>query len=882
MKYIALYFFLSFTLLSAAYYPDPSIEPGKAIFKIRKEAKDQLSLTATTTGIESIDRKLEKLKVQKIKHFYTFQSTKSRMDLPDLSLIYEIDFNAQLDPQVAVNLLSRDLNIEYAEPIYIDRVFAIPNDSNYTDALYLASLQAEQAWDIHKGEDGSTPVIIAVVDTGANWKHPDLAENIWQNLGEDANGNGYTLYHNGVAWVMDPGDLNGIDDDGNGFVDDLIGWNFVVNANFDQNNDPSDPGTHGTVVSGIAAARTNNSIGVASLSWNVILMPISCAMPGQTSSIYRGYNAIIYAAENGADVINCSWGGTAFSQASQDAIDYAWGLGSIILAAAGNSNNSTPLYPAAYTNVVAVASLQNNGIKASISNFGAYVDVGAPTGSITSLTENTYTTVSNATSWASPVASALAALIKSYNPSWTREQVVNQLISTCDAIDHLNPSHVNMLGHGKLNALNALSEVNPSPQSKLKLALHKVLAPSDQNNNRAIEAGEQFSVNLTIRNYSFGVSSDNVSYTLSTSDPDITILNNSHGGAIPADGYASLEQAFLIQVGNDISSKYVSFQLFITADVPIVYGANLSFEVLINAGGIFVWEGMQNGRDMSGTYIRDTLNSMGYSTVYGNVFPASFYSFDAVFLSFGMVGSNIVRFNNHIMFYALKEYLEQGGKVYIEGCDAVGFDMAYFLPAVENGLDAHEILWPLLGIQNADDGSTRMIEHLSAHNGWHTHPLLFLSSSQTVNDWIDLFYPNQNGVISFVESSYGPVALESIGAYNQRTMVMSYALSELNDNEPPNTRYELVSKIMDFFERNPLVLPEVRELSIGYTEGNGLNLSWSYPFPVDTFHVYSDSDPLGLFSDLEIETGMTELNLSQPTEQKKFYRVKAFREFGIE
>ncbi|MDD4309790.1 MAG: S8 family serine peptidase, partial [Candidatus Cloacimonetes bacterium] len=283
-----------------------------------------------------------------------------------------------LPPQAVVNLLASDPHVQYAEVIYPDEVLAVPNDANYAVSTYFSSLQAESAWDIHKGEDGAG-VIVAVVDTGTRWNHLDLAQNIWNNLGEDANSNGYTLYYNGSAWVMDSGDINGIDDDGNGKIDDLIGWDFMLNAAGDQANNPFDQAGHGTAVSGIAAARTNNTIGASSMAWNLTLMPISCDYG--TGYIFRGYDAIIYAAENGADVINCSWGGSTFSQANQDAISYAYSLGSIIVAAAGNVSNGIPLYPAGYQNVLAVASLTNAGVKSG-SNYGAFVDVGAPTSAI--------------------------------------------------------------------------------------------------------------------------------------------------------------------------------------------------------------------------------------------------------------------------------------------------------------------------------------------------------------------------------------------------------------------------------------------------------------------------------------------------------------------
>jgi len=787
---------------------EQSFEPGKVVFKIQADHKLQLKLSSSGTGISAIDNKLQAIGGFSLQPRWQTSKNKSRTTLPDLSGIIELSFDPSIHPSAVINQLKQLPEIEYAEPIYIDTIFDAPDDPRYPSSLYFSSLQAEDAWDIHKGEDGTQPVILAVVDTGVNWKHADLVQNIWQNLAEDANSNGYTIYYNGSAWVYDAGDLNGIDDDGNGKIDDLIGWDFMLDASGAQHYDPYQSSGHGTSVSGIANARTNNTVGVASVAWNVTLMPISCSYTG-SSSIFRGYDAIIYAAENGADVINCSWGGSTFSQANQDAIDYAYALGSLIVAAAGNSNNSTPIYPAAYQNVVATAALNNDGTKSSVSSFGGFVSVGAPTQAVDTTSGSGYAQVGGPTSYASPIASSLAALIKSYNPTWTNAQVANQLVATCDNIDLLNPGKENMLGQGKLNAYRALSEIAPLPDQELKVALHQLRTPNDANSNRAIEAGETFSLNLTLRNYSYGASSANVNYILSSSDPMVSILDNSYSGSMDADSYVYLDDVFSVLVSPTATSKYVSFSLSVSADIPVVIGSTLTFQVLINAGGVFVWEGKASGRDMSGNYIRSRLIALGHQTTYGTVFPASFLTFDAVFLSFGMVGSNITRFNTNDMYVAVKEYLEGGGKLYIEGCDVVGFDLATYLPDVEGALDAHEVLWPMLGISDAEDGTSNPIDGLSGDEGWITYPMNFSASNQTVSDYIDVFEPASGAYPAWIESGYGIVGVEYTGSFGQRTFVSSYPLAELVDGVAPHTRSELVNRIITFFLDPDPQMPEI-------------------------------------------------------------------------
>ena len=818
MKRFVLYLCI-FTVVSL-WASDFNTEQATAIFKLKPQFRSSIQKTVNRTGIASIDQKLQTLQVSAIYPKFNL-SPQKRKDC-ELDLIFTVQ--SPYPPQAIVNLLSNDPFVQYAELVYPDSIFAVPNDEHYTESLYFASLEAEAAWDIHKGENGLTPVLMAIIDTGCRWFHPDLAENIWNNLGEDVNSNGYTIYYNGNNWVMDPEDLNGIDDDGNGKIDDLIGWDFMLNSTGTEANNPFENSGHGTTVSGIASARTNNTIGVSSLAWNLKLLPVSCSFPG-SSSIYKGYDGIIYAAENGADIINCSWGGTAFSMANQEAINYAYSLGSIIVASAGNNNNTIPVYPAAYQNVIAVAALQNSGVKSSVSSYGSFIDVGAPTGSIGTVTDVGYTTVSNATSYASPVASSLAGLIKSYFPEISQIDLINRIKGSCDDVDAVNLGRENLLGEGKLNARRSLQESNPLPDVEIRLGLIENRGATDANGNLAVEPGETFSVNILLRNYSEYAATGN--FTLSTTNPNVSILSGTHNQYMPADAYFALEEVFNIYVLPSAISQFVTFTLNTTADYPVVAGANLSFSILINAGGIFVWEGIAGGRDMSGTFIKNTLQDLGYNCVYGTTFPTSFYSFDAIFLSFGAVGSNIVRFDKPYMFNALYNYLISGGRVYIEGVDVVGFDFGYYLPDVQGELDANEVLWPLLGIMNAEDGQTNAIDNLSGVLYAPTAGMVFTSSTQTKVDYIDRFielYPY--ALSAFEESYYGCVAVACAGGYNQRSFIFSYALSELIDGTFPNTKVNLLECIMDFFTAEEVTLPV--ELTAFYAVyANGANIFWN-------------------------------------------------------
>ncbi|MCD4748535.1 MAG: S8 family serine peptidase, partial [Thermoanaerobaculales bacterium] len=189
----------------------------------------------------------------------------------------------------AAALFSADSEVEYSEPIPVMYLDETPDDPNFNRQRYLSQILGEAAWDVHKGEDG-IEVVVGISDTGVEWYHEDLVDNIKQNLGEDADGDGHVIELSGSDWIFDPGDENNIDDDGNGYRDDFVGWNFYNDAGRGD-NDPDDPGSHGTHVAGLAAAVTDNGLGVAAISWNVKILATSASNSSSGDTIDRGYQA---------------------------------------------------------------------------------------------------------------------------------------------------------------------------------------------------------------------------------------------------------------------------------------------------------------------------------------------------------------------------------------------------------------------------------------------------------------------------------------------------------------------------------------------------------------------------------------------------------------
>jgi subtilisin family serine protease len=339
--------------------------------------------------------------------------------------------------------------IEYIEPNFIVRTTnTLPNDPSFnqlwglnntgqTGGIADADIDAPEAWDIQTGNK----VVIGVIDTGVDYNHPDLNDNMWINPGETAG--------------------NGIDDDGNGYVDDFYGYDFI-----NEDSNPFDDNSHGTHVAGTIAAEGNNGIGVTGVNWNAQIMALKFLGSDGSGNTFDAIQAVEYAKLNGAQLTNNSWGGGGFSQALRDAIASGGEAGQLFVAAAGNSgsnNDISPFYPASYdlNNIIAVAATDDKDQLAGFSNFGATtVDLGASGVNIFStFPGNSYGLLSG-TSMATPHVSGVIGLILSKNPKLTTQEVKDILLRTADKIPALTGRTVS---GGRLNAFNALGEAAPAP-----------------------------------------------------------------------------------------------------------------------------------------------------------------------------------------------------------------------------------------------------------------------------------------------------------------------------------------------------------------------------------------------------------------------------------
>ena len=415
----------------------------------------------------------------------------------NLSLIYRIP-NVQLAKipiHKIIALLKNKSEIQRVEIENIHTIHYLPNDPLYGDQWYLDQINLQQALDLWNFPNGDIPnsenILLVAVDTGVDWTHSDLVQNIWQNLDEDADNDGQTIECDGILnnnicngeWVLDPDDLNGIDDDNwdadpTTLIDDLIGWDFVGNAGTADNNPKPNLSeeyyngwNHGTHVAGLLSAITDNNIGISSSAFNGKIMPLKCAMEddGQNLTIINGFDAMLYAAKKGyylnlQTIINASWGGNIFSQFELETVSLIReNYKAIIVSSAGNGYNnyqvSGMIFPASYDPVISVTPLGLNDNWNHWAHFHNTVDISAPGEGILSTAYNNQYSIFTGSSQASPIVASGIALLSAYHPEYNSEQLIRMILETSDSsIYNINEEEYiqGSLGKGRIDLETAL------------------------------------------------------------------------------------------------------------------------------------------------------------------------------------------------------------------------------------------------------------------------------------------------------------------------------------------------------------------------------------------------------------------------------------------
>ncbi len=415
--------------------------------------------TDLRTGLQEFDRKIERYEAKSIERLLPFldhvsPTPQTRQNLQALRWTYHIEYASDISPVQVADDLDSTPGVVYAEPWTIYRVQSLRHDTVPNDLRdnqsYLQHLRLPEAWEFVKGEEGLPRVVVAIVDNGGEWQHEDLRANVWTNSGEIAG--------------------NGVDDDFNGFVDDVHGVNFHDPDSSDPMwaSDTRLPNHHGTPVAGAVGAVTDNGLGIAGAAWNVDLMHINVACSRGYYMCYP-YQGILYAAANGADIINASWGGwvnSARVRLMNQVLDLATDMGTLIVAAAGNDSRSSGYYshyshyPSDYPRVLSVGATERDTRRlAPFSNYGRTVDVYAPGMFIRTTAVNNGYAYSAGTSLAAPLVSGVAALVKTRYPDISPDRLHEYIRVTSENME---------LGNGFVNALAAVRVPPSSPSIWLK------------------------------------------------------------------------------------------------------------------------------------------------------------------------------------------------------------------------------------------------------------------------------------------------------------------------------------------------------------------------------------------------------------------------------
>lgn len=407
--------FFIFLLFSQNVYYD--YQDGLVVFQLKENSK---TINTVNANSRVVDFKNEPL-FKTISEFQIIEVLRLHPDIKDqkLSRTYQIQLQDMYQIDAVINKLNRHPSIEYAEKKELHRTFLTPNDLGVNatnnagtqpaiNQWSLHKIQAQQAWDIGTGD---VNVIVAVTDDAFAMNHVDLV-------------NKYTNPYDAVTQGSNAGPCG------------------------------SNVGNHGTHVAGTVGAHTNNGTGVASIGFNVRVMPIKIG--NCNNQLTHGYEGITYAANNGADVVNMSWGGGGFSNYGQNVCNYAWNQGTILVAAAGNNNASTVFYPAGYNNVIAVASTTNSDARSSFSQYGTWINIAAPGSNIRSTYATSLYSSISGTSMASPHVAGLMGLMRSVAPNATNTDLINCLYSGADNINAQNPNFIGQLGAGRINAYNSM------------------------------------------------------------------------------------------------------------------------------------------------------------------------------------------------------------------------------------------------------------------------------------------------------------------------------------------------------------------------------------------------------------------------------------------
>jgi len=521
-----------------------TIKPGEPLL-----STENFSSGIAVSGVASLDELSFKHLVTRIEPFYPGKLKSPILkEFMDRLYIFTVSSGDDIF-EVIADYLQNDC-LEWVDPYIVPEPDYVPNDPSMDDQWALPKIQAFDAWDYVRG-DATKVAKIGISDTGVYWYHPDLEDNMWINEPEDINNNwrfdNYPAYNGG--------DLNYLDDDGNGYPDDVLGWDCVYN-----DPDPAEESpTHGTHVAGCASEVTDNMVGGAGIGFSArIIAGKGANTSGQLVAVYA---AITYCSDQGADIVNCSWGSGTYQYTYQQLINRVYDNGTQVVASAGNEANSMLRYPASYEHVISVAATDQNDHKADFSSYGDSVDVSAPGVSIYSTWGESGYAYMGGTSMAAPITSGTLALLVAQDTMRTPDDLTQIIKATTDSIDHLNPTYRGQLGTGRINAYRAIGGDSFPYFVITEVETNEVSGDGDG----VLNPGESGEIIVTF--FNSGADGINVVGTLRTGGNLVVTDSVAEFGLVPSGGEASnASDPFRVTVDEEALMGEVPMTLHLSFD----------------------------------------------------------------------------------------------------------------------------------------------------------------------------------------------------------------------------------------------------------------------------------------------------------------------------
>ncbi len=575
--FVTLMLTLSLTFAADSYRQD------QFLFCLNRDAKPlQVNIEGKRlkTGNQKIDNLIQKYGIVSIKRWLPNADERDVVDGIALSDIYEARFAAKTDMSQLTKILQafRQIGeVHSAEPQAVNRIDAtfepyIPNDPYFDRQWYIQTIGADKAWGLWAPDlPGDSTILVGVVDTGVDYLHPELSDVLYVNPGEDLDGDG----------MFTDADLNGVDDDNNGYVDDVRGWDF---ADVDNDVRPPDAGpsqelSHGTHVAGIIGATVNNNEGIAGISFKSKIIATKHAKDADTvePGIVSGYKGITYCAKMGAKIINCSWGGGYDFYGKIVINDVTKNYGAIVVCAAGNDNedsgSSGKHYPSDFDSSTSIAATNNQDVRSYYSNYGVLIDISAPGGEGSSYSNAIFSTIhANAgsyvawqgTSMAAPVAAGAFALLKAWYPDSSREWLIKTMQQASDYIDDKNPSYAGKLGTGRINVYSAIA-MKLFPNISLDDAL---FSKSSDSGNTELMPGDTVDLDIAIQNLAGWATAENTQAYLSSTSPFVRLIDSVVSlGTVNAGNYSdNANDTLRFVLTPDAPYQNIDFILTVTAN----------------------------------------------------------------------------------------------------------------------------------------------------------------------------------------------------------------------------------------------------------------------------------------------------------------------------